>query len=108
MSQLRQDYLRFVSYDAEVLIVGPESPAAFARYWQREELPFIGLPDPDHRVADLYGQQVKLLKFGRLPALMVIDKNGHIRYRHYGDSMADIVANTKILSLLKHFAATEV
>jgi len=100
--------LRFVSYDAEVVIVGPESRAAFARYWQREELPFIGLPDPDHRVADLYGQQVKLLKFGRLPALMVIDKSGHIRYRHYGSSMKDIVANTKILALLKHFAAIEV
>jgi len=35
-----------------------------------------------------------------MPALIVIDKAGQIRYRHYGDSMRDIPANDEILSLL--------
>lgn len=101
MAQLRHDYLKFVAYEAEIVVVGPEDKAAFARYWQKEVFPFVGLPDPEHRVADLYGQQVKLLKFGRLPALMVVDKNGQIRYQHYGDSMRDIPANSEILALLE-------
>ena len=100
MAQWRQDYLKFVAHEAEIVVVGPEDKAAFARYWQKEAFPFVGLPDPEHRVADLYGQQVKLLKLGRLPALIVIDKSGQLRYHHYGDSMRDIPANDEILALL--------
>lgn len=100
MAQLRQDYQKFVEREAEILVVGPEDRVAFARYWQKEALPFIGLPDPNHEVADRYGQEVNLLKLGRMPALVVIDKHGLIRYRHYGHSMRDIPANQEILDLL--------
>jgi len=63
-------------------------------------MPFVGTADPKHVIANLYGQKVKLLKLGRMPALMVIDKEGKIRYQHYGDSMSDIPSNEEILSLL--------
>ena len=63
-------------------------------------LPFVGLPDPDHSVANLYGQEVKLLKMGRMPAMMVIDKTGEIIYVHYADSMKDIPANSEVLAVL--------
>lgn len=108
MSQLRQDYDKFINYQAEIVVVGPESQTAFARYWEREKLPFVGLPDPDHQVANLYGQQVKLLKLGRLPALIVIDKYGRICYQHYGGLMADIVPNAEILSVLKDLGQQDV
>jgi peroxiredoxin Q/BCP len=100
MAQLRQDYQKFVGNDAEIIVIGPESRKSFALYWDRENFPFVGAPDPDHRIADLYRQEVKLLKLGRLPALMVIDKEGAIRYRHYGESMRDIPDNSEILSIL--------
>jgi len=100
MAQLRHDYLEFIAREAEIVVVGPEDQTTFARYWEKEALPYVGLPDPEHRVADLYGQQVKLFKLGRLPALLVIDKTGQIRYRHYANSMRDIPPNDKILRLL--------
>lgn len=100
MAQLRQDYQEFVARGAEVVVVGPEDGPAFQAYWQKEQLPFVGLPDPKHTVADLYGQQVKLLKMGRMPALMVVDKEGQVRYQHYGNSMRDIPPNDEILALL--------
>jgi peroxiredoxin Q/BCP len=100
MAQLRQDYDKFVAQEAEILVVGPDNQKAFQDYWAINSLPFIGLPDPEHSVANLYGQQVKLLKLGRMPALMVIDKGGHIRYAHYGNSMQDIPNNNDILGLL--------
>jgi len=100
MAQLRQDHQKFVDRHAEVIAVGPEDTKTFSAYWHKEKMPFVGIPDPKHVVADLYGQKVKLLKLGRLPALMVIDKKGRIRYQHYGDSMSDIPSNEEILSLL--------
>ena len=63
-------------------------------------MPFTGLPDPGHRVMDLYGQEVKLLKLGRLPAQMLIDKSGILRFVHYGSSMADIPGISEIEKVL--------
>ena len=100
MAQLRQDYKKFIGRETEILVVGPEDKAAFNDYWKEHDLPFIGLPDPDHRVSNLYGQQVKLLQMGRMPAQVLIDKSGRIRYRHLGNSMADITDNRQILALL--------
>jgi len=67
-------------------------------------MPFPGLPDPDHTVSKRYGQQVKLLKLGRLPAQLVIDKKGYIRFVHYGVSISDIAENEEILVLLEQLA----
>ncbi len=100
MAQLRQDYQKFVNQETEIIVVGPENKAAFEQYWHKEKLPFIGLPDPIHQVANLYEQQVKLLKLGRLPALMVIDKEGKICYCHYGNSMQDIPSNEEVLAAI--------
>jgi peroxiredoxin Q/BCP len=58
------------------------------------------LPDPKHKVADLYGQESSIFKLGRIPALLLIDKNGQIRYQHYSSSMKDIPENSLILAML--------
>jgi peroxiredoxin len=100
MAQLRQDYQRFVDRDAEVVVVGPDSEQAFKEYWRNEGIPYVGLADPNHTVAKRYGQEVKLLKLGRMPALMVIDSSGQVAYKHYGGSMSDIPPNPQILAIL--------
>jgi peroxiredoxin len=100
MAQLRQDYREFVARDAKVVVVGPGSESAFRDFWQKEDMPVIGLADPSHTVARRYGQEVKLLKLGRMPAMMVIDKARQVRYTHYGDAMSDIPPNAEILDIL--------
>jgi peroxiredoxin len=109
MAQLRRDYAEFVRRDAEVMVTGPENADAFAAYWTRmsKELPFVGVPDPDHVVADLYGQETSLLRLGRLPALVLIDKAGQMRYQHYGRLMSDIPPNQEILASLDELNAAE-
>lgn len=104
MAQLRQDYLEFVARDIEVVIVGPEDAKAFAAYWEKECLPFIGLPDPKASVLKLYGQEVNLFKLGRMPAQVMIDKDGIARYVHYGHTMSDIPANDELLALGDEFS----
>ncbi len=99
MTQLRQDYPRFVARDIEIIVVGPENAKTFAEYFSREALPFIGLPDPTYSVLKLYGQEVNLFKLGRMPAQVLIDKAGVARYVHYGHSMRDIPENEELLAL---------
>jgi peroxiredoxin Q/BCP len=100
MAQLRQEYDLFVENETEIVVVGPDNADAFRNYWAENDLPFIGLPDPKHSVLKLYGQEIKLFKFGRMPAQVVVDKEGMARYVHYGKSMSDIPSNDDILASL--------
>ena len=100
MAQLRQDYQEFVKRGAQVVVVGPEDAKAFAAYFEKNDLPFIGLPDPKASVLKLYGQEVNLFKLGRMPAQVIMDKAGMARFVHYGHSMSDIPENAEILALL--------
>ena len=101
MAQLRQDYQSFQELSTKIVVIGPESAESFRRYWKENDLSFIGLPDPEHKILKLYGQEVKLFKAGRMPAQMLIDKTGILRYVHYGHAMEDIPPNEEILSLIK-------
>jgi peroxiredoxin len=100
MAQLRRDYQKFAAQNAEIITVGPEDDKSFTAWWHEHQMPFIGIPDPQHVVAKLYSQEFKLLKGGRLPAMAVIDKEGKIRFMHYADLTSDIPADEEILSLL--------
>ena len=101
MAQLRQDYKKFEKLDTEIMVAGPEDAEAFKNYWEKEKLPFIGLPDPEHKVLKKYGQEVSLFKLGRMPAQVMVDKSGKVRFVHYGHSMADIPENKELLELLE-------
>jgi peroxiredoxin Q/BCP len=101
MAQLRLDYDQFVAQETVILVLGPEDEKAFSNYWQKNDLPFVGLPDPTHSVLKKYGQEIKLFKFGRMPAQVTIDKQGVVRFVHYGHDATDIPTNEEILTVLQ-------
>ena len=100
MAQLRHDNQKFINRNTQVIGLGPGESNAFKLYWVQHNLPFIGLPDPKGSVLKLYGQEVNLFKFGRMPAQVVVDKSGTARFVHYGHSMSDIPDNNEVLALL--------
>ena len=101
MAQLRRDYTKFQSQGTEIVVVGPENADHFKMYWTSHKLPFIGLPDPTYSVLKRYGQEFNLFKLGRIPAQVLIDKQGIVRFAHYGKSMSDIPENEEILQILQ-------
>ncbi len=100
MAQLSRDYQQFVERNTEIIAIGPEDGKSFAEWWHEHQMPFTGIADPDHIISKTYGQQVKLIKLGRLPASLLIDREGKIRYRHFGQSMSDIPQNQQVLNLI--------
>lgn len=106
MARLRNDYPQFQQRGAVILAIGPNTQAAFQQYWKNENIPFIGIPDPEHRVAALYRQQVSLFKLGRMPLMCMVDQDGWIRYAHYGASMADIPQTAPLLDVIDQLAAS--
>lgn len=105
MAQLRHDYDQFVDSQTQIIVVGPDNAEAFATYWRENSLPFIGLPDPKASVLKLYGQEVNLFKLGRMPAQVIVDRQGSVRYVHYGHAMSDIPDNAELLELLEQVNA---
>ena len=100
MAQLRQAYDQFESNNTEVIVVGPDNAEQFEEYFSEHDLPFVGLPDPKHRVLKTYGQEVNLFKLGRMPAQVLVDKSGTVRFVHYGKSMRDIPEPEEVLALI--------
>ncbi len=100
MAQLRQDSQQFTERNTEIIVIGPEDTESFKTWWHAHEMPFIGIPDPQHDIAKLYNQQFKLLRGGRLPAMAVIDVDGNIRLMHFSDLPGDIPTDEEILALL--------
>lgn len=100
MAQLRHEYDKFTERQAEVIVVGPESAEAFRSYFKSNNLPFVGIPDPEHSILRLFGQKTSIFKLGRMPAQMIIDKDGILKYVHYGHDMTDIPQSSEIIELL--------
>lgn len=100
MARLRDGYDQFKSRGVEILAIGPNLPGTFEQYWRNEAIPFIGLPDAEHKIALLYRQEVNLFKLGRMPFNCIVDANGNIRFVHYGASMRDIPSNDELLQVI--------
>jgi peroxiredoxin len=97
---MRDHYADFLSRGAEILAVGPNDMDSFKKYWAKENISYVGLPDPDHSVAKQYRQEVNIFKLGRMPLNGIVDTSGRIRYVHYGASMSDIPDNETFLSVI--------
>ena len=102
---MRQDYDQFEFRGIKLVVLGPDGPNAFRRYWMENELPFTGCADIRSKVADSYYQEVAVFKFGRMPALFIIDKQGKVRWQHYGDAMSDIPENKTVLEVIDQLQA---
>jgi peroxiredoxin len=104
---LRQEYEQFTARGAEIIVLGPEGPNAFRRYWAENRMPFIGLADIKSKIAHQFHQEVSLFKLGRMPAVFVIDHEGVIRYSHYAKSMSDLPANQELFEVLDEIKQEE-
>jgi len=100
MVQLRQGYAEFERRRAVIFVIGPDEARSFARFWQEHRLPFYGLPDPTHRVLRLYGQEMNWLKLGRMPAQVIVDRAGMVRFAHYGSAMSDIPSVEELIQII--------
>lgn len=68
--------------------------------YAKEEFPIYY--DENKEVVKRLHQEFKILKFGRMPALLIVDKEGFIRFAYYSESMSDILKNKELFQLLEN------
>ena len=76
-----------------------ENAKTFETKYGKEKFPVYY--DPTKKIPDMLHQEVKVLKFGRMPAMLVVDEKGIIRYAYYSDSMSDIPKNEDVFEVLR-------
>ncbi len=57
--------------------------------------------DKTHEVVQLLKQEVKILKLGRLPAVLIVNGDGIIKWAYYGDDLRDIPKNQDLFEVLE-------
>ena len=100
MAQLRQDYAQFIARSAEILVVWPDDAKAVRTTVKKRSCPSPTWSTRATRSLTQYGQQTKILKLGRMPALVVLDRDGTVQYEHKANSMSDIPSNKTVLDVL--------
>jgi len=98
---MKEDIGQFADRKARIVVIAPHEKDKVRAYWEKEDLPFIGIPDPFGKLGRLYGQQRNLLKLGRMPALFIIDKKGTIVFSQYAKNMSDIPEDKDLYQVLE-------
>lgn len=98
---MRDDIDAYTELGATIVVVAPHTREEVGAYWQENDLPYTGIPDPEGVVSKRYGQQWKLIRLGRMPAQFVTDCNGAIVFAHYASGMSDISTTETVLAVLR-------
>lgn len=101
MLQLQQDIEKFKAKGVKIIAVCPEKEDKVDAFIKKNNCTFDFLSDSDHKHADKYGQKVKLLKLGRMPAQILMDKDEKIIFSHFANNMKAIVENDEVLEKIK-------
>jgi peroxiredoxin len=81
---LRDRIQEFEQRGATVLAIAPDSVEHAREYFQKNDLPFPALGDPDRKVFRQYDVKSAIVSLGQRPGLFIVDKDGIVRYAHLG------------------------
>lgn len=106
--RIANDLNKFKELDTEVYVITAD------RFENARRLELVYLKgkfpiyfDMDHEVVNLLKQDVKILHLGRLPAVLIVDKEGIVQYAYYGSSMVDIPSNRALIRTLNKIEGKE-
>ena len=81
---MRDNIAEFEKRDAQLLAIAPDSLENAQSYFQRKEIPFPCLADPDQEVYRQYDVKSALVSLGQRPGLFIVDGEGMVRYAYLG------------------------
>ncbi|TFG00214.1 MAG: redoxin domain-containing protein [Promethearchaeota archaeon] len=98
---MRKGYDKFQKLNAELYPILVDNKDNAIKMEEKYARKYPIYYDEKKTVADILNQEVKLLKLGRMPALLVLDKENVIRFAYYGESMKDIPENDELFEVLE-------
>ncbi len=81
---MRDRIEEFEKRGVQLLAIAPDSLEHPQEYFQRNEIPFPALADPEREVYRQYDVKSALVSLGQRPGLFIVDGEGVVRYAHLG------------------------
>ncbi|TMB96312.1 MAG: signal peptide peptidase SppA [Chloroflexi bacterium] len=81
---MRERYEDFKQRNAEILALAPDTVENARSYFERNEIAFPCLPDPERSVFRQYDVKSSMVSLGQRPGQFVVDKDGIVRYAYLG------------------------
>ncbi len=81
---MRDKIEEFEKRGVQLLAIAPDTLEHARSYFQREEIPFPALADPEREVYRLYDVKSALVSLGQRPGLFIVDEDGVVRYAYLG------------------------
>jgi peroxiredoxin Q/BCP len=97
---LRDRYEEFKERGAEVLAIAPDSLEHARRYFEMHKIPFPCLADPERKVFRQYDVKSAMISLGQRPGLLIIDREGIVRYAHLGWQQWELLSVDETLEQL--------
>ena len=81
---MRDRIAEFQQRGVQILAIAPDSIEHSQSYFQRNDIPFPCLADPERKVFRQYDVKSAIVSLGQRPGLFVIDSEGIVRYAYLG------------------------
>ena len=81
---MRDSIEEFKRRDAQLLAIAPDTLEHAGSYFQRHDIPFPCLADPDRLVYRHYDVKSAMASLGQRPGLFIVDREGVVRYAYLG------------------------
>jgi len=81
---LRDRIAEFEQRGARVIAIAPDTLEHAQEFFQRNELPFTCLADPDRKVFRQYDVKSAMISLGQRPGLFIIDEDGAVASAYLG------------------------
>jgi peroxiredoxin len=100
-ARLRKDLEKFEELDGYLYTIMADNEKNAKKMEEKYARKYPVFYDETKKVPKLLKQEIRLLKLGRMPGLLVVDKKGIIQYAYYGKNMHDIPENEEIIGVLR-------
>jgi peroxiredoxin Q/BCP len=97
---LRDRIAEFQQRDAHVIAIAPDTLEHAKAYFEKNDISFPCLADPDRTVFRQYDVKSAIISLGQRPGLFVIDREGIVRYAYLGWQQYEIPTVDETLAQL--------
>jgi peroxiredoxin Q/BCP len=102
---LRDRIGEFEERGAQVIAIAPDTIEHAQAHFQRNDIPFACLADPDRKVFRQYDVKSAMISLGQRPGLFIIDSDGAVRYAYLGFQQWEIPSIDDTLAELDKLSA---
>lgn len=101
---MRDRIAEFEERGAQVIAVAPDTLEHAQAFFQRNDIPFPCLADPDRKVFRQYDVKSAMISLGQRPGVFIIDKDGAVASAYLGSQQWEIPSIEDTLAELDRIA----